>query len=143
NLNVAMGSTQFGVSLALALGGNGLRDYWAGFNMPEVHEAAANRVRLVAEPSFGLGGRQAILEVRLKDGRLLQQRSEEPRGEPTNPLTDEEMDRKFLGMAGMAIDDAQAQELSTRLMALQNETRAAVIPGMTVAANGKPALRAA
>jgi 2-methylcitrate dehydratase PrpD len=143
NLNVAMGSTQFGVSLALALGANGLRDYWAGFKMPEVHEAAASRVRLVPEPAFGLGGRQAILDVRLKDGRTLERRSEEPRGEPTNPLTDEEMERKFLGMATMAIDDDRAAALSRRLMALESEPRAAVIPPMTVTSSGKPTLRAA
>ena len=143
NLNVAMGSTQFGVSLALALGANGLRDYWAGFKMPEVHEAAATRVRLVPEPAFGLGGRQAILEVRLKDGRTLKRRSEEPRGEPTNPLTDEEMERKFLGMATMAIDDDRAAALSRRLMALESEPRAAAIPPMTVTSSGKPSLRAA
>lgn len=143
NLNVAMGSTQFGVSLAFALGANGLREYWAGFKMPEVHAAAASRVQLVAEPAFGLGGRQAMLEVLLKDGRTLRARSEEPRGEPTNPLSDEEMDRKFLGMAGMAIDDDRAAALSRRLMALQAEPKASVIPGMTVTEDGKPALRAA
>ena len=32
NLNAAMGSTEFGVALALAGGRNGLREYWDGFN---------------------------------------------------------------------------------------------------------------
>jgi 2-methylcitrate dehydratase PrpD len=143
NLNVAMGSTQFGVSLALTLGGNGLRDYWAGFKMKEVHDAATSRVRLVPETEFGLGGRQAILDVRLKDGRTLHRRSEEPRGEPTNPLSDEEMERKFLNMAGMTLDDGRAQALNLRLGALEQVPNAGIIPGMTVAADGKPALRAA
>ena len=72
--------------------------------MKEVHETAS-RVRLVAEPAFGLGGRQAMLEVRLKDGRTLKRRQEEPRGEPVNPLSDEELERKFLSMVGMALPD--------------------------------------
>ncbi len=142
NLNVSMGSTQFGVALALTTGGNGLRDYWQGFKQKEVHEAAS-RVRLVAEPEFGLGGRQAILEIKLKDGRVLKRRQEEPRGEPTNPLSAEEMERKFFSMAGMALPDDTARALSTRLMALETVPRADVIPGMTVAADGKPTLRAA
>ncbi len=142
NLNVAMGSTQFGVALALALGGNGLRDYWQGFKSKEIHEAAG-RVRLVAEPEFGVGGRQAILEARLKDGRTLRRQQEEPRGEPTNPLSAEEMERKFFSMAGMTLDEGRARALNDRLMAIESEPKAGIIPGMTVVADGKPALRAA
>ena len=141
NLNVAMGSTQFGAALAFALGGNGLRDYWQGFKCKEVHEGAA-RVRLVAEPKFGLGGRQAILEVKLKDGRTFRRCAEQPRGEPENPLSGEEMERKFLNMAGMTLEDNQVRALNERLTALDSENRAGIIPGMTVVANGKPTLRA-
>lgn len=142
NLNVSMGSTQFGIALALSTGSNGLRDYWQGFKRKEVHEAASH-VRLVAEPEFGLGGRQAILEVRLKDGRVLKRRQEEPRGEPGNPFSTEDLERKFYAMAGMALPEEKARAMSNRLMALENEPRADVIPPMTVAADGKPALRAA
>jgi 2-methylcitrate dehydratase PrpD len=141
NLNVAMGSTQFGAALAFSLGGNGLRDYWQGFKSKEVHEGAA-RVRLVAEPEFAPGGRQAIMEVKLKDGRTLRRRQEEPRGEPGSPLSAEEMERKFFGMAGMTLDEDRTRALNNRLMALDAEPNAGVIPPMTVVANGKPTLRA-
>lgn len=143
NLNVAMGSTQFGVALALALGSNGLRDYWAGFKTSEIHEAAEHRVTLVAEPAFGLGGRQAVLEVRLRDGRTVRRQSEEPRGEPNNPLSDDEMERKFIGMAALTIDDGRAAALNRTLMDIGALGDASVIPGMTVATDGKPTLRAA
>jgi 2-methylcitrate dehydratase PrpD len=140
NLNVSMGSTQFGVALAFSLGGNGLRDYWQGFKSKPVHEGSA-RVKLVAEPEFGLGGRQAVLEVKLKDGRTLRRSAEQPRGEPGNPLSAEEMERKFLSMAGMTLEDDKTRALNDKLSKLEDVPNAGIIPGMTVVANGKPALR--
>lgn len=141
NLNVAMGSTQFGVALALTLGGNGLRDYWTGFNMPEIHDAAEHRVNLVAEPEFGLGGRQAVLEARLKDGRTVRRECSEPRGEPTNPLSDDELERKFLGMAELTIDEPRAATINRTLMDIDSLDNTSIIPDMTVVAGGKPSLR--
>jgi 2-methylcitrate dehydratase PrpD len=96
----------------------------------------------VAEPEFAPGGRQAIMEVKLKDGRTLRRRQEEPRGEPGSPLSAEEMERKFFGMAGMTLDEDRTRALNNRLMALDAEPNAGVIPPMTVVANGKPTLRA-
>jgi 2-methylcitrate dehydratase PrpD len=140
NLNVSMGSTQFGAALAFALGGNGLREYWEGFQSKQIHEAAA-RVQLVKEPEFGLGGRQAIMEVKLKDGRTIRRCQEQPRGEPANPLSTEEMERKFFSMANMTLDEERTRPLNDRLMALDAESNAGIIPGMTVVADGKPKLR--
>jgi 2-methylcitrate dehydratase PrpD len=140
NLNAAMGSTQFGVALAMETGGNGLRDYWAGYQNSAVHEAA-QRVTLVEEDEFGLTGRQAIVEIDTKDGRHLSLRSEEPRGEPTNPLTEEELERKFNGLAAMVIrDDRLIESISQRVMTLEKESNAAFLSSLTVAADGKPAL---
>lgn len=144
NLNAAMGSTQFGVALALETGGNGLRDYWSGYENKNVHEVAANKVTLVAEKEFGLTGRQAIVEIDTKDGRHLRLRSEEPRGEPTNPLTEDELERKFIGLASMVMkDEAAVRAISQRVMAMDKETNAGEISAMTVASDGKPTLLAA
>ena len=141
NLNAAMGSTQFGVALALATGGNGLRDYWSGYENKAIHDVASGKVELVAEDEFGLTGRQAIVEVLTKDGRKLALRSEEPRGEPTNPLTEPELERKFTGLAKMVMKDgATVESISQRIMALEKEANAGVIPSLTVAADGQPTL---
>lgn len=142
SLNAAMGSTQFGVALALARGGNGLRDYWDGYKDKSIHEAAAGVV-LEAEPEFGVGGRQSVLTVVLKDGRSVSYRHEEPRGEPTNPLSAEELEKKFMSTAGLVLDDATISDISRRLMSLEKEPNAAVIPPLTVVPNRSPALRAA
>ena len=141
NLNAAMGSTQFGVALALATGGNGLRDYWSGYENRSIHDVATTQVELVAEEEFGLTGRQAIVEIATKDGRTLSLRSEEPRGEPTNPLTESELERKFTGLAAMVMTDPQKVEsISQRIMALEKEADAGFIPSLTVATDGKPTL---
>lgn len=144
NLNAAMGSTQFGVALALSCGANGLRDYWNGYENRAVHDFAAQRVKLVAEPEFGLGGRQAVLEIHCRDGRVLRHRSEEPKGEPTNPLTVEELRSKFDGLAGMVLaDKVLVRQLSDRIMSLENDPDAGTLPAMTKVQGGKPSLLAA
>ena len=142
NLNVSMGSTEFGVALALELGSNGLKDYWHGFKMRELHDAAATRVTLQAEPEFGLDGRQAIVEVMLKDGTTLRRRQEEPKGEPGHPMLPDELERKFFAMTGMVIDDSPARAISDTMMTLDLAADAGAVPAMTVVRGGKPALRA-
>lgn len=141
NLNAAMGSTQFGIALALETGANGLRDYWTGYENKNVHELASHKVELVAEDEFGLTGRQAIVEIQTKDGRSLRLRSEEPRGEPDNPLTEGELERKFTGLASMVMaDHGKVEALSQRIMSLDKEANAGMIPALTAAADGKPTL---
>ncbi|HVZ53828.1 MAG TPA: MmgE/PrpD family protein [Pseudolabrys sp.] len=142
NLNVAMGSTQFGVALALARGSNGLLDYWRGFEDKSVH-AAAEKINLIADPAYGLGGRQSMITLSLKDGRVLTQSQEEPRGEPANPLSAAQLEAKFLATAGLVLADEQVAAISTRVMALEREPDAGAIPPLTVVPEAKPKLRAA
>lgn len=144
NLNAAMGSTEFGVSLALQQGRNGLQEYWDGFNDQEIHEAASKRVSLINETAYGFTGRQAALELKLKDGRVLRHEQPEPKGEPSNPLTPEEMAAKFEGLVSMVKthDDISAG-LSTRLMKLETEGNVADVIGTLKAADQTPELRVA
>ena len=143
NLNVSMGSTEFGVALALSRGSNGLRDYWDGFEDRTVHDAAAGLVTLEADPDFGFGGRQSSIRITLRNGKVVERSSEEPKGEPSNPLTAAELERKFMTMASLVMDSDRASEISRLVMALEGEANAGRIPGMTVAADGKPELRVA
>lgn len=142
SLNAAMGSTQFGIALALLRGGNGLVDYWQGYSDKAIHDAAS-RVTLEIEPAFGVAGRQCVVRIRKKSGEELELSSKEPRGEPTNPLSGDELERKFLSTAGMVLDDAKVRAISSVTMNLEAEREARVVPGMSVAAGAKPALRAA
>lgn len=119
NLNSAMGSTPFGVALALTRGQNNLADYKEGFEDSRNHQLVRN-VELVPEPEFGLMGRQAIVEVTLTDGRTVAERVEGPKGEPEHPMSAEELEQKFLGLAGLALGEQKARHLNEVLGDLEN-----------------------
>lgn len=122
NLNAAMGSTQFGVALALDRGRNGLREYWDGFKAPAVHTAAGERTTLICEPAYGVTGRQAAVELKMKDGKVLRREQPAPKGEPSNPLTDTELADKFIGLVKMVrISGDLGPEISGTLMSLEKE----------------------
>ena len=57
------------------------------------------KVILEADPSLDRFGRAGITEIRLKDGRSYTKRVEYPKGDPLNPMTDEELQDKFRNMA--------------------------------------------
>ncbi len=141
NLNAAMGSTQFGVALALASGRNGLKEYWDGYKDADVH-AGAKIVELRAEPAYGLAGRQATIDIVLKDGRTVSHSSLEPKGEPSNPLSADDLEAKFLAMTTMVIDRAHARRISDLVMALERQPKAAAVPQAAIVSGG-PSLRAA
>ena len=141
NLNAAMGSTQFGVALALEAGANGLKEYWDGYKNQSVH-AGAQRVELRAEPAYGLGGRQARIDIALKDGRTVSHSSLEPKGEPSNPLSADDLEAKFLAMTTMVVDRAHAKRISDLVMSMDRLPRADVIMQSSTVSGG-PSLRAA
>src|SRR3546814_17027961 len=101
-LQVAMGSTEFGVALGLLGGSNGLRDYWNAFGNQAVHDLAA-RVTTVVEPAFGVCGRQALVKLRLRSGRVLRPRHEAQQAEPNRPLTTVAMKATFSTTAGLGL----------------------------------------
>lgn len=118
NINAAMGSTPFGVALALTRGQNGLADYEAGFDDKRVHELAG-MVKLIAEPSYGLMGRQAVVEVNLKSGESHHVSVAGPKGEPDLPMSDEELESKFLGLAELAVGEKGAQRVNDMVMNIE------------------------
>jgi 2-methylcitrate dehydratase PrpD len=120
NLNAAMGSTQFSVALALTNGRNGLREYWDGFKDQKIHAATSNQITLIPEPAYGLTGRQAAVELTLKNGKILRREQPEPKGEPSNPLTDQELADKFLGLVKMVRGTKQiGSSLSDAVMSME------------------------
>jgi 2-methylcitrate dehydratase PrpD len=122
NLNAAMGSTEFSVALALEVGRNGLREYWDGFTNQNIHNVASSQTTLVSEPLFGLTGRQAAVEIDLKNGKTLRREQIEPKGEPSNPLTEDELKDKFLGLVKMVNGTENlGMKLSDELMNLENQ----------------------
>ncbi len=140
SLNAAMGSTQFGVALALARGSNGLKDYWSGYKDEVIHEMAS-RVKLVVEPQYGLGGRQSAIELEV-GGKILTKFQEEPRGEPTNPISRSQLDDKFMTTAGLVLDESTVKKIGDRAMALEQEADVSRIVTLAIVPGGRPELLA-
>jgi 2-methylcitrate dehydratase PrpD len=144
NLNAAMGSTEFSVALALEVGRNGLREYWDGFTNQKIHDAASSRTTLVKEPLYGLTGRQAALELVLKNGKTLRREQSEPKGEPSNPLTEDELKSKFLGLVKMLKGTENlGVTLSEDLMNLETQNSVRSIISTLKAQNQLPTLATA
>lgn len=131
-LNSAMGSTPFGVALAIARGGNGLHEYWDGFRDSVVHQLAS-RVVLVQDAEAGEMGRQSWVRIHLKDGRDLVQASNLPKGEPQLPLSDDEVLEKFRGLGCFALDTDQVEAIIGLVGSLEELRDAGAVNRATVA----------
>lgn len=82
--------------------------------------------------------RSARVRVHLRDGRLLQQFQADRRGDPEDPLTDEDLDLKFFALVEPACGAARARSMNTTLRSFEQcasvsafleSIRATTIPG--------------
>lgn len=85
--------------------------------------ALADRVRLEVDPdaeaTLAKGFMQARVYVELVDGRVEEAELTYPRGHPLNPMSDDELRQKFLGLAAPAIGDEAARRLDGLLDRLE------------------------
>lgn len=130
-VNSAMGSTPFGVALALLYGSNNLSDYLAGFEDDRVHRLA-QKVTMVADPRMGVMGRAAEIRVDLRDGRTLRKYVEWPKGEPERPLSATELRTKFRELAGLAVDEERLSALAEQIDHLEESADVRPIMALTV-----------
>jgi 2-methylcitrate dehydratase PrpD len=79
---------------------------------PEIGDMA-KRTRLVgsAELVDSPAAAPAIVEVRTTDGREFRKRVDYRKGDSENPLSPEELEEKFIGLATPAVGDAQGKEI--------------------------------
>jgi 2-methylcitrate dehydratase len=89
---------------------------------PQVKELLA-KVQLVADPEFTAnqgkfsgGG----VKVTLKDGTVIERRYPKPPGHPTNPLTDEQIARKFDGLAEEHFSAGERDGIKTAVRNLES-----------------------
>lgn len=108
----AQGSTPFVVAASLAARTTSLSvsDVKHALADPEIH-ALHRRVRLHVDAGMPYMGRGARIVVRLRDGRELEHRVALPRGEPEHPLSDADLEQKFMRQAEPALGAAQARAL--------------------------------
>lgn len=93
---------------------------------PDVRAVLA-KVEVVADPVLSKGypnQRAAQIEVELNDGKLYQHFQPFRKGDPEMPLTDDEVNDKFLELAMPVIGDAPARALLADLWALEKRPNA-------------------
>ncbi|WP_193318878.1 MmgE/PrpD family protein [Nonomuraea phyllanthi] len=132
DMTEAQFSARHAVAMSLVLGGNGPGHYArleaAGFDLPAVSALAA-RVRLErdAEAEAAFPARLlARVRVRLRGGGELVRVAEAP-GSPGAPMTGEEIEAKFLGLAGEVAGDRAARAVRDAVRALPHDGPVAAV----------------
>jgi 2-methylcitrate dehydratase PrpD len=117
-------SGPFTIATAL-LGGSGLGVYFDDFTDeqardPERLALAAKVETFVDEACDRLFPRQfpAVVRIEMADGGVYEERVMENRGGPGNPLTDDELHRKFSLNAGHTLSEQRADRLAEAIRAL-------------------------
>ena len=80
---------------------------------PRVHEII-NKVQMEADPTLDRFGRAGITEIWTKRGVAYSRRVEYPKGDPRNPMSDQELEDKFRTMAKNLMSKEQfGKEIAT------------------------------
>ncbi len=88
---------------------------------PDVRAVLA-KIEVVADPELSKGypgQRAAHVEIELNDGKLFKHFQPTRKGDPEMPLTDDEVNEKFIELAMPVIGDVPARELLAALWALE------------------------
>jgi 2-methylcitrate dehydratase PrpD len=123
-----MVEAQFSPPCAVALSLNGGEPFssWypAGrFNDPDVKKLA-QRIEFVednqaADLWLKYGALVCRAEVKLKNGEICQGLADAPKGEPGNPMTTVEIERKFMDNARLILDERRTDEIRDQLLRLE------------------------
>jgi len=122
-------SLQYCIGAALVDGECGLPQFEPARIADPAIQAAARRVTMVVDPALAPGITPSTVELAFADGRRLQRQIEKPKGSIQHPMTADEVRRKFLGCAAVALEDVQAAALHARLADLETlPTVGALLP---------------
>lgn len=108
-------SMPFAVALALCKGSAGMEDFNAATVTDEEILALTRMVKVVENEELSAlvpKKRASLLNITMKDGTTLSYRVDYPKGEPENPLTDEELEAKFISLAkASGISDSNCKQI--------------------------------
>ena len=77
---------------------------------PRIREII-NKISMEADPSLDHFGKAGITEIKTKQGVTYKRRVEYPKGDPRNPMTDQELEDKFRSMAEKFMTEKQIKKL--------------------------------
>lgn len=107
-------SLQFGLASILVRRRAGLREYTSEFLNSQEMKEAMEKVKTILDPevaSMGTDKMRSIVEVKLRDGRVLRKLADTARGTPEKPLKDSEIDDKFRQCAGFVLEEKQIEQV--------------------------------
>ena len=114
-------SLPFTVALGLTVGHAGMSCFTPETVADESLRALASRVRVEIDPAIEREypvKRTAALDLTTSDGRLLEAEVPIARGEPEIPLSQEDVETKFLDNARLALSEEQAEAVIAEVRAL-------------------------
>jgi len=107
-------SLQFGLASILLRRRAGLREYTTEFvNSPAIREAM-KKVKTILDPEIARMGTEkmrSIVDVELKDGRVLSRLADTARGTPEKPLKGDELYGKFRECASFVLDEDRIERV--------------------------------
>jgi 2-methylcitrate dehydratase PrpD len=92
-------------------------------NQPQVQDALS-KVQVICDESIPEPGPYCPVTVELKDGTRLSHTAKVAKGDPRNPMTEEEVVEKFRGNAKLVIAEKQAEELIATVRNLESVVNA-------------------
>ena len=115
-------SIPYGVALALTLGKAGLEEYDSAHIGRRDLQSLASKVRVVADQELTRDfphATSAVVKVTLKSGLEAVERIDQPKGEPENPMTEQEFKDRLLGLLFFGgWPEAEALAMYQRVMAM-------------------------
>ncbi len=114
-------SIPYSVTLALIVGKAGLNEYEESYFRDPQLTAFAHKVR-VLEDDRSIEA-QPTVQINLRDGRTLENTVEIARGDSRNPMSDDELQEKFLANAARSVNRRRLQQIADiiwRLEELEN-----------------------
>jgi len=112
----------YGVAAALMYGEVGLEQMMGKATRdPQIHNLAG-RVQVIHDLEMDKlrpALRPALVEITLKDNRRVSGRVESPKGDPENPLTEDELLTKFSSLAGDVVGEEKMRKIQETVFALE------------------------
>lgn len=84
------------------------------------------------------GNRPTRISVTLRDGTVLSEEAPFPKGDPRNPMTDEDIARKFRNLSGAVLSPARQQRLIDLTLDFRNRTLAELFEAITPDVSSAP-----
>ena len=88
---------------------------------PKIREQL-NKVEVVADPEIEKvfpALQRVIVQIQTRDGRSFQRQLDFPKGDPRNPLTDQEIDEKFAALAEGVLSASAQKKLKEAVWSLE------------------------